>query len=287
MSVIILHIHKQNYKNNINELELLMCLSSKYLEYVPIGGKIYNKLQCDIYDNIFKNALRESREETMNCINEKFIKKISENDDCIKYLCKNQYNNTSVYILFKNSLQLQFSNKSKTIYVVLHLINDIETIQSIEKLKEIRKFTIQSIKKNNVDKMLELSCDYKTEYNVIEKINEMYIFEKKENKDIKKLYISPYLETIELKWITFEYLMNNSIDLKTNDRLYENKNLYNTIFYKNWDILYKKIISKKIDEYWLSQYLQGKDIENNIIINYHYKNLIIDFIKNNINYFEK
>jgi len=285
MSVIILHIHKQNYQNNISEIELLMCLSSKYLEYVPIGGNIQNYKNPNFYYNIFKNALKESREETMNCINDKYIRTLNEDNQYIKYLCNNQYNNTTEYILFKNELQLQFGNKSKTIYIVLHLINDIETIQSIEKLKEIRKFTIETIKKNNVDKMLECKNNYKTEYNVIQKINELYIFENKENKDIKKLYISPYLETIDLKWIKLDYLINHN--LNQNNRLYDNKNVYNTIFYKSWDILYNKITSKKIDEYWLSQYLEGKDIENKLIINYHYKNLIIKFIENNIQYFEK
>jgi len=240
------------------------------------------------YNNIFKNGLKETREETMNCIDDKYIKKIFEDEKIIKYICKTKYNEITNYILFKNPYQLQFDlyNKNKIIYIVLHYINDIETIYSMNNLKEIRKFTIDTIKNNNHQKLFNINDNFNTEYNVIHKLNDMYIFEKKENnKDIKKLYISPYLETLELKWIPIEFIFNNDINNTNRNRLYDNKEVYNTIFYKDWNNLYKKIMNKKIDEYWLSNYLEGKNINNEIIINYHYQNLIISFLKNNIQYF--
>lgn len=290
MSVIILHINTSNCDNKtgdekIMNMELLMCLSSKYLEYVPIGGNIkFIKDTNQKYLEILKNGLRETKEETMKCICDRYIKVLAEDEKCIKYLCKNHLNEYTEYILFKEQYQIPFSTKQKSFYIILHFINDIEIIKSIKKLKEIRSYTIDTIKLNNKDKILNLPQNMNTKYNTIEKINEMYIFEKKENSQDKKLYISSYLESIELKWIPFDYLINN-YQINT-DRLYDNKFIYNTIFYKSWNILYTNIINKKINENWLFNYLDGKNIENKLIINHHYQSLLIQFIKNNKNYFE-
>jgi len=280
MSIVLFHLANNDINNDlINEnTNLLMALSSKYLEYVPIGGNIINRNNYK-YIDILKNGLRETREETMNIINDRFVKIVDDDDIKITYLCvsinKNIY---SHYILYKKSFEITFDNLCvKKCFYIIHFIKDIDIIHSIDNLKDIRKYTIDYIKSVNKEKLYICDINIKNNIdidNIIEKINNIYIFEKTNNINNKKLYISPYLETIELKWFPLKYIRSDIFLYNT--RLFDNSRLYNIIFTKSWDILINYINNNNnniIDKKWLLNYLEGKDIDNNFIINKYYKQM--------------
>jgi|LakMenEpi03Aug12_release.lakeMendotaPanAssembly.Ray.scaffolds.fasta_scaffold567874_1 hypothetical protein len=292
ISVLILHLKK----NNLN-YELLLTLSSKYLEYVPIGGicRNYNNID-DYYKYILNEALRETKEETMNIINDKYVNVFDNgeyNSDSVLYHCKDKYNNDTNYLLFKTPININFSNnQSKKCYIIVHYIFKN---YKIEYSYNDRCKSIHQLKYKNKNLKYDLYC-IPEKFNsnpLIKKLNDIYYFYQKCNNNIRKIYIHPYYETIQLKWMNINeygfYLFKNhknvnNLNVSNSPRLYDNKELYNHLFYSNYETLINYIDKNKYSMNWIIKYLEGKEENNdNDIINYHYRNAINKFINNDIN----
>jgi len=291
-SVIIIHL---SHNPSNNEYNVLMSLSSKYLEYVPIGGcckknvlsKIHNK--PNFFKQILSDGLRESKEETMDLFNDRYHSILYEDDDCILYNCITKENKYTKYLLFKEIVNIEFTTSNKKCYFIIHYTNEDKICRDILFNQYQRKKMICNIKNRRKDKLYDLPIDYK-DNSLIQKLNDLYIFEKTKNNDNsnssynRKLYISPYLETLELKWFPIKHFLYNNDTENYNcnnicyNRIYDNKELYHHLFYSKWDELMNYINKQRINIKWLLQYLSGKNLNNQYIINKYYKEQIINFL---------
>lgn len=286
-SVIIIHLCK-NPSNN--EYNVLMSLSSKYLEFVPIGGcckknilsKIHN--QSTFYKQILLDGLRETKEETMDLINDRYHSILFENEQYTLYQCTTKDNTLTKYLLFKQVIDIQFTNCTKRCYFIIHYIDLYSNTKNIEFNQYQRRKMIYNIKNRRKHKLYDIPMYYKNN-TLIQKLNDLYVFEKGKNDDCKnrKLYISPYLETLELKWFPITNFFNDhQYDFNLN-RIYDNKELYHHLFYSNWEDLINYINTQRINIDWLLQYLNGKTLSNRYIINKYYKTQIVNFLYYNKN----